>query len=104
MMSDFRSCPPKEINGSPVTKVIDYKASTATLSDGTVTAIDLPKSDVLQFFTADGTKVTVRPSGTEPKIKFYFGAKEPLANIADFEKVRKDLSTKIAEVKKSLGL
>ena len=104
MMADFRSCPPKAINGSEVTKVIDYKASTATSSDGTVTTIDLPKSDVLQFFTADGTKVTVRPSGTEPKIKFYFGAKEPLTNIADFEKVRNELSVKIAEVRKSLNL
>ncbi len=104
MMADFRSCPPKAINGSEVTKVIDYKASTATSSDGAVTTIKLPKSDVLQFFTADGTKVTVRPSGTEPKIKFYFGAKEPLANIADFEKVRNELSAKIAAVRKSLGL
>ena len=104
MMADFRSCPPKAINGSEVTKAIDYKASTATSSDGTVTTIDLPKSDVLQFFTADGTKVTVRPSGTEPKIKFYFGAKEPLTNIADFEKVRNELSAKIAEVRKSLNL
>ena len=104
MMADFRSCPPKEINGSPVTKVIDYKASTTTLSDGTVTTIDLPKSDVLQFFTADGTKVTVRPSGTEPKIKFYFGVKEPLNEIADFEKVRNELADKIAAVRKSLNL
>ena len=104
MMDDFRSCPPKEINGSPVTKVIDYKASTTTLSDGTVTSIDLPKSDVLQFFTADGTKVTVRPSGTEPKIKFYFGVKEPLNEIADFEKVRNELAGKIAAVRKSLNL
>ena len=104
MMDDFRSCPPKEINGSPVTKVIDYKASTTTLSDGTVTPINLPKSDVLQFFTADGTKVTVRPSGTEPKIKFYFGVKEPLNEITDFEKVRNELAGKIADVRKSLNL
>ena len=104
MMDDFRSCPPKEINGSEVTKIIDYKASTATTSNGTVTSIDLPKSDVLQFFTADGTKVTVRPSGTEPKIKFYFGVKEPLNEITDFEKVRNELADKIAEVRKSLGV
>ena len=104
MMDDFRSCPPKEINGSAVTKVIDYKASTTTLNDGTVTPIDLPKSDVLQFFTADGTKVTVRPSGTEPKIKFYFGVKEALNEIADFEKMRNELAGKIAAVRKSLNL
>ena len=104
MMADFRSCPPKEINGSEVVKVIDYKASTSTMSDGSVTTIHLPKSDVLQFFTADGTKVTVRPSGTEPKIKFYFGVKEPLNEIADFEKVRNELAEKIAAVRKSLEL
>ena len=73
MMTGFRTSPPATINGSEVTKVIDYKASTCTEKSG-VTSIDLPKSDVLQFFTADGTKITVRPSGTEPKIKFYFGA------------------------------
>ena len=104
MMADFRNCPPKEINGSEVTKIIDYKASTAITSDGAVTSIDLPKSDVLQFFTADGTKVTVRPSGTEPKIKFYFGVKEPLNEIANFEKVRNELADKIAEVRRSLGV
>ena len=104
MMADFRNCPPKEINGSEVVKVIDYKASTATSSDGSVTTIHLPKSDVLQFFTADGTKVTVRPSGTEPKIKFYFGVKEPLKEVSDFEKVRGALADKIAQVRNSLGL
>jgi len=66
MMVDFRNNPPKELAGSPVVKVIDYEKPELT---------DLPKSNVLQFFSQDGCKVTVRPSGTEPKIKFYFAAK-----------------------------
>lgn len=103
MMTDFRSCPPKSINGSAVVKVIDYKASTS-IENGVSTAIDLPKSDVLQFFTADGTKVTIRPSGTEPKIKFYFGVKEPLNELSNFENVRNRLADKITAVKNSLKL
>ena len=66
IMADYRACPPKEIAGSPLTKVIDYLKPEET---------GLPKSNVLQFFNAAGDVVSVRPSGTEPKIKFYFGAK-----------------------------
>ena len=101
MMTGFRTSPPATINGSEVTKVIDYKASTCTEKSG-VTSIDLPKSDVLQFFTADGTKITVRPSGTEPKIKFYFGVMEPLTNLSEFETVKNRMADKIAAVRKSL--
>ena len=66
IMSDFREAPPKQLAGSPVVRVIDYNCPDKT---------GLPKSNVLQFFSAEGDVVTVRPSGTEPKIKFYFGAK-----------------------------
>ncbi len=66
IMADYRACPPKEIAGSPLVKVIDYLKPEET---------GLPKSNVLQFFNAAGDVVSVRPSGTEPKIKFYFGAK-----------------------------
>ena len=66
IMADYRACPPKEIAGSPLVKVIDYNKPEET---------GLPKSNVLQFYNAAGDVVTVRPSGTEPKIKFYFGAK-----------------------------
>ena len=66
IMADYRACPPKEIAGSPLVKVLDYNKPEET---------GLPKSNVLQFFNAAGDVVTVRPSGTEPKIKFYFGAK-----------------------------
>ncbi len=103
MMSDFRSCPPKQIDGSPVVKVMDYKAGTS-VENGTTGDIPLPKSDVLQFFTADGTKVTVRPSGTEPKIKFYFGVKGELIGAQQYDEVKEKLVSKIAAVKKDLGL
>lgn len=105
MMADFRNCPPQNINGSPLVKMIDYKMSVCTnVTNGTTEPISLPKSDVLQFFTADGTKITVRPSGTEPKIKFYFGVKAELANIQDFDKISQQLSGKIADVRRSLNL
>ena len=105
MMDNFRSNPPREINGSPVVKMMDYKNRVATdLGNGTTTPITLPKSDVLQFFTTDGTKVTVRPSGTEPKIKFYFGVKEKLSDLQSFEKVSKLLDDKISRVRESLKL
>ena len=72
MMDNFRACPPKELGGSQVVLVKDYKTLKATDAAGNATDIDMPEpSNVLQFFTADGTKVSVRPSGTEPKIKFY---------------------------------
>ena len=65
MMADFRSEPPKTLAGSPVVKVVDYNEPEKT---------GLPKSNVLQIFSEDGCKVTIRPSGTEPKIKYYFSA------------------------------
>ena len=105
MMSDFRSNPPREINGSPVMKMMDYKQSISQdWQNGTTSPITLPKSDVLQFFTADGTKITVRPSGTEPKIKFYFGVKEELADLQSFERTANQLDAKIEKVKASLKL
>lgn len=105
MMVDFRATPPKEINGSPVVCIKDYELQQETdLVKGTKKAIKMPKSDVLQFFTADGSKVSIRPSGTEPKIKFYFGVKEALPNKADFDAVNAKLDKKIDDIKKSLKL
>lgn len=76
LMAKFRTTPPTEIDGEKVVEIRDYKASEAKdLLTGKVTVINLPKSDVLQFFTESGSKITVRPSGTEPKIKFYFSMK-----------------------------
>ncbi|MBQ4355272.1 MAG: phospho-sugar mutase [Bacteroidales bacterium] len=105
MMADFRQTPPTQINGSPVCMVMDYQTRRCTdCTTGETTPIDLPKSNVLQFFTLDGTKVTARPSGTEPKIKFYFGVKEELRDIQDFEKTKEKLVEKIAQVRSSLKL
>ena len=78
-----------------------------SIDDGPETieeSIELPSSNVLQFFTTDGGKVTVRPSGTEPKIKFYFGVVAPLANKSDFEKVDAELEEKIKNYVSDLGL
>ncbi len=76
IMESFRANPPKELDGSQVTEVWDVQAGTAVKAGGTVAKLDLPKSNVLKFFTADGAWIAMRPSGTEPKIKFYFGVCE----------------------------
>ena len=105
MMVDFRANPPKTIVGSPVVKVLDYQTLEATdLKTGVKTPIEQDKSNVLQWFTEDGTLVSVRPSGTEPKIKFYFGVKAPLASVADYDKVLAELDAKIEAIKKDLKL
>ncbi len=105
MMTDFRHNTPKHIAGSDVVCVKDYSTLLSTdTKTGTAEHIDLPKSDVLQFFTADGSKVTVRPSGTEPKIKFYFGVKGTLANANDYDTVDQALAQKIEAIKASLEL
>ena len=96
MMYRFRNDAPKEILGSKIIEIKDYKTSICKdVIYGTETIINLPKSDVLQFFTEDGTKISIRPSGTEPKIKFYFGIKAKLNDIADFEVVNSELNNKI---------
>ncbi len=105
MMVDFRANPPKALAGSQVVKVRDYKSLEETdLATGAKTPIEQDSSNVLQWITADGTIVSVRPSGTEPKIKFYFGVKEPLASVADYDKVLAELDAKIETIKKDLKL
>ncbi len=105
MMVDFRANPPKTIVGSPVVKINDFLTlETTCLKTGVKTPIEQDKSNVLQWFTEDGTIVSVRPSGTEPKIKFYFGVKAPLASVADFEQVQTQLDAKIEAIKKDLKL
>ncbi len=101
MMARFRNTPPTEIAGSKVIEIRDYKAQQArNLCDNTTSALQLPKSDVLQFFTADGTKVSVRPSGTEPKIKFYFSVKGEIGN--DLDKAMQTLDEKLTLVEKEI--
>ena len=105
MMVDFRANPPKELAGSKVMFVKDYQSSVSkNLHTGEESVIDLPKSNVLQFFTEDGSKVSVRPSGTEPKIKFYFGVKGELRDKADYDKVNAELESKIENIISDLGL
>ena len=105
IMNGYRSNPPASLNNSKVVVVKDYLTGVSKdMETGIEESIDLPSSNVLQFFTADGGKVTVRPSGTEPKIKFYFGVVAPLANKADFEKVNAELDAKIKSYVSDLGL
>ena len=104
MMAQYRQNPPRSLGGVEVSVVKDYLTSTETrLADGSTLGIDLPKSDVLQFFLSDGSKITVRPSGTEPKIKFYFGAKAPLARVEDFEAVRGQLAENVKRITLDMG-
>ena len=106
MMSGFRVAPPKELAGSQVVVIKDY--STLRMIDvlaGKTETLEMPESsNVLQYFTADGTKVSVRPSGTEPKIKFYIEVKLPIASRADYDAVNAAAEEKVLAVKASLGL
>ncbi|WP_288429571.1 phospho-sugar mutase [uncultured Spirosoma sp.] len=109
MMADFRANPPKEIAGSTVVRIDDYKALTRTDASGNATAIEAGKmgiesSNVLQFFTEDGTKVSARPSGTEPKIKFYVSVREPLASKEAFDDTYAQLKAKVQRVIDDLKL
>ncbi|MDE6321938.1 MAG: phospho-sugar mutase, partial [Muribaculaceae bacterium] len=106
MMKAFRAHPPKSLGGSAVVLIKDYADLNVTdLTTGKVDKMDMPTtSNVLQFFTADGSKVSVRPSGTEPKIKFYIEVKGELTNKADYDKAQADAKAKIDAVKKDLGI
>jgi len=99
MMVKFRENPPASLGGSKVSVLKDYELSQETdLATGKVTKLDYPTSDVLQFITEDGSIVSARPSGTEPKIKFYCSVNAPLADRADFAKVNEELGEKIKAV------
>jgi phosphoglucomutase len=99
MMKTYRDNPPTTINGSPVVRLLDYQEQIArNLQVGEVSDITLPKSNVLQFVLEDGSKISARPSGTEPKIKFYFSVNTPLSNAAEFAEKEKELDEKIAAI------
>ena len=105
MMVDFRENPPKELAGSEVLTVRDYKSlEEINLRSGVRTPIDQDSSNVLQWITADGSIISVRPSGTEPKIKFYFGVKEPLPSVEQYDEVLAALDAKIEQIKADLKL
>lgn len=99
MMIDLRENPLKEINGERVIMVEDYQSSTAkNLLDGSVSEMTIPKSNVLIYYTEDGSKICARPSGTEPKIKFYISVNTTLEAVEDFEEVEAILDQKIANI------
>ena len=99
MMEGYRANPPKNINGVAVAQLLDYELRKGTnLQTGETWNIELPKSNVLQFILADGSKISARPSGTEPKIKFYFSMNTQLSSAAEFEKVYADLDKKVAGI------
>ena len=105
MMSDLRSTPPLSLGGSKVTKVADYQVrEMRNLNDGSIEQIDFPKANVLQFFTEDGSKISARPSGTEPKIKFYFSAKGGTVDKENYQSELLKLDSKINTIKKELNL
>lgn len=106
MMTQLRSCPPEEIAGSKVVVIKDYASlRRIDLVSGTSTQMEMPEtSNVLQYFTQDGTKISVRPSGTEPKIKFYVEVRLPLASREEYDAVNIAAEKKIDAVKASLGL
>ncbi|MFN4006970.1 MAG: phospho-sugar mutase [Chitinophagaceae bacterium] len=105
MMEGYRNNPPAEINGSKVVTLLDYQLQVGkNLLTGESYKLALPKSNVLQFITADGSKISARPSGTEPKIKFYFSVNAPLANKNDFDTVYAQLQARIAGIISSMHL
>ena len=106
MMTDFRTNPPKQIAGSPVAELKDFKEQTCFYASTGEKKVmdDIPKSNVLIFYTEDGTKVCVRPSGTEPKIKFYVSVKDSISSQQDFVEKLPKLEEKIQQVKKDLNL
>lgn len=105
MMEDFRCNPPKELAGSKVVELLDYQKQINTnLQTGKTEPISLPKSNVLQFITEDGSKVSARPSGTEPKIKFYFSVNTKLDSIDKFEEAQQKANQKIQTIIREMKL
>lgn len=105
MMEGYRKNPPATLNGVAVVDLLDYELRTATnIQTGHSSEIKLPTSNVLQFILADGTKISARPSGTEPKIKFYFSVNAKLASPEEYDKVNGELDEKVAGVIKDLKL
>jgi phosphoglucomutase len=105
MMEGYRKNPPKSIHDSAVVKLLDYDLQSGkNLQTGESWEIKLPKSNVLQFILENGSKISARPSGTEPKIKFYFSVNTTLSKVGDYEKVSADLDARIQGIIQSLGL
>jgi len=105
MMSAYRSHPPATINGSTVVELLDYELRIGkSPTSGESWTIELPQSNVLQFILADGSKISARPSGTEPKIKFYFSVYTKLPSAAHFERVNEEMAIRIGGIIKDMQL
>jgi phosphomannomutase len=105
IMIDARENPLKEVNGSKVVRVEDYQLSVAkNMTNGTEEMIDIPKSNVLIYYTEDGSKIALRPSGTEPKIKFYISVNTKLDNVSAFKETEHLLENRIDAILKDMNL
>jgi phosphoglucomutase len=105
MMHNLRNNPPHKIGGSNLTTLVDYKYGTQKdMTTGKEEKVDFPSSNVLQFLTEDGTKISARPSGTEPKIKFYFSVKGRLDKKDEYDNVLRHLDSKIDGIIQELEL
>jgi len=105
MMEDYRKNPPAVLAGADVTQLLDYEKQTGkNLKTGESWKIELPQSNVLQFLLGDGTKISARPSGTEPKIKFYFTVNTKINNTTEFEGAWNQLDNKIRQIIKDMKL
>jgi phosphoglucomutase len=103
MMEKFRNNPPKTIDGTAVVRMLDYKTmKEKEFKTGKTNPLNFPASDVIQFYMEDGSKVSVRPSGTEPKIKFYISVQTKLNSSAEFDSVSGALDTKIKAIEKDI--
>lgn len=105
MMADFRERTPETLGGEKVTEVLDFQASQRFVrAEGQAQPLDFPKSNVVQFLTEQGSRITARPSGTEPKIKFYISVNTRLAEKAAYEETRQSLRERIARIREDLGI
>lgn len=105
MLRDLRENPMKEINGSNVIRVEDYQSQIATdILTGKKEPIAIPASNVLIYYTENGSKIAARPSGTEPKVKFYISVNEPLSSLNDYDSISAQLDNRIAGIKNALGV
>jgi phosphoglucomutase len=103
MMQSYRQDPPKAINGSKVVSVLDYSTGEKRdMHTGDIEAMEFPSSNVLQFITADGSKISARPSGTEPKIKFYFSVSQDI--VGDYDEALQNLTARVTAIQKDMGL
>lgn len=104
MMHEFRTNPPKDIAGIKVQKIDDYEKQTSLYNDGTSLELAYPKSNVIIFTLADGSRIAIRPSGTEPKIKFYFSVNTKLEQVKNYDQTKKTLATNCKKLIQSIGI